>query len=107
MAAGTKSSTSLELRNYRWRVASRTLAALLGAFALTSAVSILLAMLLVRSGFTTRGPAVHGATLIGFLVWCAAVMWSFNTISVRQVWWQLLTPAAACGLLAWALGWAS
>jgi hypothetical protein len=90
---------------YRWQVASRTLAAVIGAFALASAVSILLAMLLARSGLAARGPAVHGATLLGFVWWGGAVMWAFHTRSVVRVWLNMLLPAALCGALAWAIGW--
>ncbi len=90
---------------YRWQVASRTLAALLGAFALASAASILLAVLLTRSGIVARGPAVHTATLLGFVVWGAAVMWAFHTRSVLRTWLHLFVPAALCAALAWAIGW--
>jgi hypothetical protein len=90
---------------YRWQVASRTVAAVLGAFALASAVSILLAVLLTRSGVAARGPAVHGATLLGFVLWCGAVMWAFHTRSVLRTWLNLLVPAALCGALAWVIGW--
>jgi hypothetical protein len=90
---------------YRWQVASRIAAAVLGAFALASAASILLAVLLTRSGIAARGPAVHGATLLGFVLWGAAVMWAFHMRSVVRTWLNLLVPAALCGALAWAIGW--
>jgi hypothetical protein len=90
---------------YRWQVASRTAAAVLGAFALASAVSILLVVLLTRSGIAARGPAVHGATLLGFVFWGGAVMWAFHTRSVVRTWFNLLVLAALCGALAWAIGW--
>jgi hypothetical protein len=90
---------------YRWQVASRTAGAVLGAFALASAASILLAVLLTRSGIAARGPAVHAATLLGFVLWGAAVMWAFHTRSLARTWLNLLVPAALCGALAWAIGW--
>jgi hypothetical protein len=90
---------------YRWQVASRTAAVVIGAFALASAVAILLAVLLTRSGLAARGPAVHGATLAGFVLWGGAVMWAFHTRSVARTWLNLLVPAALCGALAWAIGW--
>jgi glycopeptide antibiotics resistance protein len=94
-----KSKSGLTLQ-YRWQVASRTLAAMLGGFLLTSAFSILLAHLLMRGGLL-RPDAVATSTLLSFAVWCGLVLWAYQTRSVRRVWLNMLAPALAMGLLAW------
>jgi membrane protein CcdC involved in cytochrome C biogenesis len=86
---------------YRWQVASRVAAAMLGSFAFASAFGILLAALLMRSGAMVRPAAVQTATLAAFLVWCGAVMWAFQTRSHTRVWLQQMAPALAMGVLAW------
>jgi hypothetical protein len=88
---------------YRLAVASRSVAAIVGAFVLTSAFSIALALLLIRTGMMGRPHAVATTTLLSFAVWCGLVMWCFRTRSTARVWLNMLFPSAACGLLAWAL----
>jgi hypothetical protein len=88
---------------YRLTVASRSVAAIVGAFILTSAFSIALALLMIRSGVMDRPHAVATTTLLSFAVWCGVVMWCFRTRSTARVWLNMLFPSAACGLLAWAL----
>jgi hypothetical protein len=100
-----KSASQGLTTRYRLDVAHRIVAAVLGSFLFTSAVCILLAVVLTRTGLTTRGSAVHTATLLSFALWCGAVMWSFMAAGVRQIWFKLLLPAAVCGVLAWILGW--
>jgi hypothetical protein len=85
---------------YRLQVASRTLAAVLGSFLLTSAFSVLLTHLLMHAGMA-RTEAVATSTLLSFAVWCGLVMWAYQTRSVRRVWLNMLLPAFAMGLLAW------
>jgi hypothetical protein len=85
---------------YRRAVASRTLAAVLGSFLLTSAFSILLAHGLMRAG-TSRAEAMASSTLLSFAIWCGLVMWAYHTRNVRRVWLNMLAPALAMGVLAW------
>jgi hypothetical protein len=86
---------------YRWHVASRVAAAVLASFSFASAFGVLLAALLMRGGAMARPAALQTATLAAFFVWCAVVMWAFQTRSVMRVWLQQLVPAVAMGALAW------
>jgi hypothetical protein len=89
---------------YRWHVAARTAVAVVGAFAFASALSILLATVLTRMDLVSRAAAVHGATLLGFVVWCGAVMWAYSPASVWRVGLLQFGWALALGGLAWFIG---
>jgi len=83
----------------RWAVASRTLAAILGGYALAHAVSILLAALLPLA----RGEAALLAIQLSFAVYAGAVLWAFAARSAWMAWQGLLVPTVLCGLAAWLL----
>jgi hypothetical protein len=86
---------------YRWQVASRVTASVLGSFAFASAFGILLAALLMQSGAMARPAAMQTATLAAFVVWCAVVMWAFQVRSLMRVWLQPLALSLAMGALGW------
>jgi len=81
----------------RLGLASRTLAALLGGYALANALPVALLALLG----VARAPAALAALQLAFLVYLLAVIWSFAAPSARAAWFGLLLPAAASLLLAW------
>ncbi len=87
---------------YRSQVALRALAASLGGFVFASALTWLLAELLVHAGAAARPTAVGLCTQLSFAVWCAVGMWVFHTASVARAWVALVLPSA---LIALAAGW--
>lgn len=82
---------------YRLLVASRILAAIIGGYALTSALSVLLALLLPVS----RSEATLAATMLSFVVYAVVVLWVFAARSVMRVWLTLLVTALPLWLLCW------
>jgi uncharacterized BrkB/YihY/UPF0761 family membrane protein len=91
-------------REYRLAVASRVIAAIVGSFALASAISIALAYVLMRFADMSRAHATATSTVASFLVWCALVMWCFHTASTRRVWLNMLVPTTVLAALAFVLG---
>ena len=86
---------------YRWAVASRCAAAIVGGFALTSALAWLLAALLLRTGAMPRAEATATSTLASFAVWAAVIVWAFHAGSLRRLWWHVALLSALMGGLAW------
>ncbi len=80
-----------------WSVASRIAAAVLGGYVLTTLAGIAMGGLLP----TERAEAVLAATLLGFVIYAAAVVWVFAAGSARRAWLGLLLPTALAGVLAW------
>lgn len=91
--------TLSESARYRWQVALRVLAAVIGGYALTSAFTVLLALLLPLP----QAQAVAVSTLINFLLYAVLILWIFSTRQLRTVWFFLLTATALCSTLAWLL----
>ena len=87
--------------SYRWFVASRCTAAIVGGFALTSTLAWLLAALLLRTGAMPRAEATATATLASFAVWATVIVWAFHAASLRRLWLQVTLPPALMGGLAW------
>ena len=80
-------------------VLSRSLAALLGGYALSVALPVLVGLLLPME----RGPATMTALLLSFLVYTGAFLWAFGVRSHWRAWGGLLLPALLSGSLA--TGW--
>ncbi|RFA29425.1 hypothetical protein CAI21_09390 [Alkalilimnicola ehrlichii] len=80
-------------------IASRTVAAIVGGYALANLGAILLAALLPLE----RGEAVTVALLASFSIYTAVALWVFATRSAWRAWLGLLGASAVCGLLAWLL----
>lgn len=95
----TKKTSALP-PGYRWRVASRVLAAALGGYALTSLATAVTVLALPRLGFSTPAQAVLTATLWSFAFYAAVVVWVFSTRSAARAWSGLALGAAIAGL-AW------
>jgi membrane-bound metal-dependent hydrolase YbcI (DUF457 family) len=70
-------------RHYRTRIAVRTLAAILAGYALASASTVLLSMVLPFD----RAERVFTATLLSFAVWIFAALYAFAAKTAwRAVW---------------------
>ena len=83
---------------YRLSVASRVLAAIFGAYALTSAITVLLALV------SPIAPPKMAAQLMSFPVYLCLVLWVFHAKSVIRVWGGLVFwTLVAVGLCWWKL----
>jgi len=80
-------------------IASRTLAAALGGYALANSLPVALLAMLPMSA----ADAALSAIQLSFLVYLGAILWAFAARSAWHAWLGLLLPAAASLLLG---GWA-
>ncbi len=85
-------SASSRLFYYRLSVASRTVAAVLGGYALSAASTAALAVTLPMP----RAEAVVSATVFSFLVYSGAVIWAFATRSALRAWLGIAAPTVVC-----------
>lgn len=99
----SKSDLDENSARYRWMVASRALAAIVGGFVLTSLITAVLSLLLPRITATPKAEAVLIATLISFVLWTCIVLWIFTARSARRVWVGIALPSALLGLALYAL----
>lgn len=76
-------------------IVSRSLAAILGGYALAASATALLAVVLPLP----RADAVVTATLLSFLLYALAVLRVFTVRSAARAWLDMLAPAAAMALL--------
>jgi hypothetical protein len=86
-------------RAYRWNVAARAALAALGGFVFASTSAGALAALLAAVGWMVLAQAVHLATMLGFLVWCAVAMYAFHHGRVATVALHLAAGTAVSLLL--------
>lgn len=86
----------------RLAVASRTIAGTLGAYGLTSLITIALSLLLARAGMA-KTEAVIAATLASFAVFAVIAMAVFHAVSVTRAWLWLIGAAVSIGLAAYLL----
>lgn len=82
---------------YRWLVASRVIGAAIGGYALVSAASVLMALVLPLP----QAQAVLASMMISFILYVVVVIWAFSTRSVARVWWGILSMTAVLALLSW------
>jgi len=80
-----------------WPLVSRTLAAVLGGYALAHTLSVAV----VAAWSSNRADATLAAMQLSFLVFVAAVLWAFAARSLRRVWIGLLLPTALAAVAAW------
>ncbi|MCG2841297.1 DUF4407 domain-containing protein [Sandaracinobacter sp. RS1-74] len=73
----------------RWSTMFRFVAGTLGAYALTSLVTVALSLLLARLGMD-RVEAVYAATLASFAVFAGVAMSAFHARSAARAWGWLL-----------------
>jgi uncharacterized membrane protein len=81
----------------RWSVAARTIAGTLGAYGLTSLITVALSLLLARIGLD-RVEAVTAATLVSFAIFAVIAMAVFYARSAAQAWAWLVMFAVPNGL---------
>ncbi|VFR36276.1 FIG024006: iron uptake protein [plant metagenome] len=93
-AAPSPVSKSRLPARYRWAVASRSAAAVLGGYAFASAAAAALAVGLPL----TRIEAVFTANLLIFLFYAAAIIWVFATRSAGRAWVGMFVGTAVCYL---------
>lgn len=84
---------------YRWRVASRVLAAVVGGYALTSAGTVLLAL----AWPLPKAEAVMASTMLSFALYAGVLVWIFAVRCLCTVWLGLVIATAACTGLSWLL----
>ncbi len=73
--------------------------AVLGGYSLTALLVALLAALLVLAGIA-RSEAVVAASMLGFLLYLAVLVWAFSAVRLRTLWVGLAAGSgAAYGLL--------
>lgn len=77
----------------------RIAGAVLGGYALSALLVALLAAVLVRFGMA-KGEAVVSASMAGFLIYLALLVWAFSCVKLRTLWATLAASStAAYGLL--------
>ena len=81
----------------RLGVASRTLAAVFGGYALAAVVSAALALWLP----VARVDAVLTGALLSFLIYTLAVLFAFSTRSALRAWVGILAPTLLAAALVW------
>ena len=84
---------------YRWAVFSRVMAAVFGGYALSSAATVLIALLWPAS----KAQGLLWATQLSFVVYTVAIIWVFSTRSATRAWWGMVIGTVVCSGLAWLL----
>ncbi|MCR6651379.1 MAG: DUF3649 domain-containing protein [Cellvibrionaceae bacterium] len=84
---------------HRWLVASRVLAAAVGGYALTSAATVLLALIWP----VPQAQAIVFAALMSFVLYAGVIIWVFAVKHLRTVWLGLTAATVLCSGLAWLL----
>lgn len=83
---------------YRWSVAFRTLAAILGGYVLTNLLTIALILSLMRVG-APRGPTALSIWMASLVIWAAIIMGVFHARTAWRAWLGLGLAAIPCGLI--------
>ncbi|WP_410211939.1 DUF3649 domain-containing protein [Aquirhabdus sp.] len=74
--------------SYRWMVASRCIAAIVGGYAFTTAITVFLSLTLPGP----RAEVVVFASLLSFVFYLLAVLWVFAAKTAWRAWLWLLVP---------------
>ncbi|MCX5462696.1 DUF3649 domain-containing protein [Alcaligenes faecalis subsp. parafaecalis] len=80
---------------YRLQVLSRIVAAIIGGYVLTSAITVLLTLIWPLP----RSEAVLSANMLSFIWYTVAVIWVFSAGSALRAWAGLLLTSALIALL--------
>ncbi|WCM92031.1 DUF3649 domain-containing protein [Acidovorax sp. NCPPB 2350] len=91
------------LWRYRLAIASRSMAAVLGGYALAAAGAAAFSLVLALA--MPRVEAVLAATMLSWLVYAVAVGWAFYARTAWSAWGGVLGPALALGACALAPRW--
>lgn len=86
-------------KRYHWQVLSRLLAAIFGGYALTSAATVLLALIWPLP----HAQALLASTMLSFILYSGVVLWVFAIQRLRTVWYGLLATTVLCSALSWLL----
>ena len=82
----------------RWSVTSRTLAAIVGGYALTSLITVALSLALPWLGMN-QAEAVLASTIVSFLIYAAIIMGVFQARTALRAWLGLGLMAIPCVLV--------
>lgn len=88
-----------ETARYRWMVASRVLAAVLGGYALTSAATVVMALVWPLP----QAEAILASTMLSFALYAGVIVWIFSAKRLRTLWLGLVIATAVCAGLSWLL----
>ncbi|MEG0447336.1 MAG: DUF3649 domain-containing protein [Comamonas sp.] len=91
------------LTPYRLAVASRTVAATLGGYALAATSTAALSLLLHPP--LERVEAVMTATLLSWIIYAMAIGWTFFARTAWLAWAGVLLPALALGAVVYGPSW--
>jgi len=94
---------SAPLSYYQLAVASRSLAAALGGYALAAVSTAALSLLL--SSLMSRVEAVMTATLLSWVVYAMAIGWTFYARTAWLAWAGVLLPALFLGAVIYGTSW--
>lgn len=83
---------------YKWMVFSRIIAAIFGAYWLTSLITISLSLLLTYLGIIIT-EAILTATMLSFLIYSIIVIFIFSCKSLKIMWLWLIGLVAIANLL--------
>ena len=83
---------------YRWSVAARIAAAVVGGYAFTSLLTIAASLLLPRFGIN-QAQTLFWATMASFLVYAIAIMAVFHARTAMRAWIGVLLFSAAPALV--------
>lgn len=89
--------------SYRWMIASRVLAASVGAYFLNSLIASAIAMLLPLIASVSRAEGVLIGTLLSFVIYTCIALWVFCSRSAIRVWAWLIAWSAGLYLLTYFL----
>lgn len=88
---------------YRWAVASRAIAAIVGGYIFTVSASVLLSALAPSLFGMSKPFAVHAGLVSTFLFYLFIIMWVFAAKSATRAWVVLLSLSALFGVLSYLL----
>lgn len=77
------------------RIASRVLAATVGAYAVTAGTAALVAVVMALAARTSRSDALIVGSVVGYLLFAFLMLWCFAERRLMRVW--LVLAAAALG----------
>ncbi len=86
---------------YRWMVFARFVLAILGGYYLSAIVAMCLAILFNSEPY--QAYAVLSATMLAFVIHCAAFIWVFMVNSTLKAWLGIIIPSLIFTLTYWVL----
>ncbi|AMK17630.1 MULTISPECIES: hypothetical protein [Sphingobium] len=88
------------MKTLDWSLLSRILAGVVGGYALTALLTLLVTRLLTLLGLSAP-EALHATAMASFLAYAAIIMAIFHASSATRAWlWLLVTAALAALILA-------